>query len=70
MGSMEKNKPWAVLRISRRDYATARPWKKAGMSRHDFEKLVLDLPDELFSHLRDVTDAERLADAIFKGAAD
>ena len=65
---MANNKPWAVLRVSRREYAAARPWTKAGMSRQEFESLILELPDEFFSHLRDEADAERLADAIFKGA--
>lgn len=61
-----QNKPWAILRASRRQYEAARPWKKAGMERKAFEDMILELPDELFSHLRDVADAERLADAIFK----
>ena len=65
MSDEEKNKPWAVLRVSRKQYAAARPWKKAGMSKQAFEKLILDLPDELFTVLRDVADGERLAEAIF-----
>ena len=63
-----KNKPWAILRASRCQYEAARPWKKAGMDRKAFEKLIQELPGELFDHLRDMADAERLADAIFKGA--
>ena len=70
MGSTDKNKPWAVLRVSRKAYAAARPWKRAGMPRQEFESLILDLPDEFFAQLRDEADAERLAEAIFKDAAD
>ena len=34
---MPVNKPWAILKVSRKQYATARPWENAGMSREQFE---------------------------------
>ena len=40
-----QNKPWAILKVSRKQYCTARPWKKAGMSREQFEEVLALLPD-------------------------
>lgn len=52
---MTANKPWAILKVSRKQYATARPWKNAGMSREQFEQIPLE------------ADAERLIAAAFGG---
>jgi len=61
------NKPWATLKISRRQYETARPWKKSGMSRQMFEELLatLPLPEGGVDQLRREADADKLLRAAF-----
>ena len=61
-----KNKPWAVLKISRKQYDTWKPWKKTPLSKKDFEKMVLEFPDGFMDHVRLLNDAERLVEAMFK----
>lgn len=60
------NKPWAWLHMSRRQYDKARMWKKAGMSREDFGRKILLLPQEVIELVRENVEAEILVDAIFK----
>lgn len=60
-----KNKPWAILKISRRQYETVRPWKKSGMSRPMFEELLATLPEGFIDQLRLEADAERLLRTVF-----
>lgn len=59
------DKPWAILGISRRQYDTAKPWKKAKMSKEEFAKLVSMVPPEAIKRLKDVADAEVLLEAAF-----
>jgi hypothetical protein len=66
----EEDKPWAILRMPRKRYEAAQPWKKAGFPRAKFEKLLLLIPDELISEMRDHAVAEILVESIFgKGTA-
>jgi len=58
-------KPWAILGISRRQYDTAKPWKKAKMSKEEFAKLVCMVPPEAIKRLKDHADAEWLLEAAF-----
>jgi len=58
-------KPGAILGISRCQYDTAKPWKRAKMSTEEFAKLVCMVPPEAIKHLKDVADAERLLEAAF-----
>jgi len=51
--------------ISRKQYETARLWKKVKMPRGKFDELISSLPPELFAELQLVADGERLAEAIF-----
>lgn len=60
-----QNKPWAVLRVSRRQYYTERPWKRAGMTRARFEDLIAILPDGFVDECHRAADAEKLAKALF-----
>jgi hypothetical protein len=64
---MMKNKPWAILKVSRRQYAAARPWKKAGMSRERFEEMIAILPEGMIDEIQLEADAERLIAAAFGG---
>ena len=46
-------------------YATARPWKKAGMSREKFEEVLGILPEGMIDEIHLQADAERLIAAAF-----
>lgn len=63
--NLRREKPWAILKVSRRQYESARPWKRAGISRDRFEALVLDLPDGFVDHCHLEADADRLVEALF-----
>jgi len=61
-----ENKPWALLRISRRHYETTRPWKKSNMTRERFEVMISEMmTDELYQHIKDHADAEDLVASLF-----
>lgn len=60
------NKPWAWLHMTRREYDTARMWKKIGISREEFGKKVLSLPQEVIELIKENVQAEILVDKIFK----
>ena len=61
----EDEKPWAILRIPRKRYEAAQPWKKAGLTRAKFEELLQLIPDELVREMRDHAVAEILVESIF-----
>jgi len=58
-------KPWAWLRMTRRQYDTLRLWKRLNMSREEFSRFVLCLPAELVEKIWEDAQAERLVEAIF-----
>ncbi len=60
-----QEKPWAILGITRKQYAAARPWKKAGMSKGKCAEMLNLIPHEAMQILRDEADAERLVESIF-----
>lgn len=62
---LKREKPWAILKVSRQRYEEARPWKQAGITRALFEELVRGLPDDFIAHCHLEADTERLIDAIF-----
>lgn len=64
---MPANKPWAILKVSRKLYATARPWKNAGISREQFEQILAVLPEGFIDAIHLEADAERLIAAAFGG---
>lgn len=59
------NKPWAKLKLTRKQYSASRPWKRCGMFRKTFEDLVLALPDTFFEGVRLEADAEKLLEGVF-----
>jgi hypothetical protein len=63
---LKKEKPWAKLRMTRRQYETVRPWKKAGMGRGRWEELVLLIPDDAIDALKLEADADKLVEALFR----
>ena len=60
-------KPWAWLRMSRAQYMRAKPWKNTGLTREEFEKLTLALPQDVIETMYEHARADMLVDAIFKG---
>jgi hypothetical protein len=58
-------KPWAILGISRRQYDTVKPWKRAKMSKDEFAKLICLVSPEAIKSLKEHADAERLIEAAF-----
>lgn len=44
--NLKREKPWAKLRMSRKEYETRQPWKNSGVSRTKFEEYVAHFPDE------------------------
>ena len=62
---LKHEKPWAKLRMSRRQYERARPWAKSGMSRPKWEELILLFPDDAVDALYREADADKLISALF-----
>lgn len=60
-----KNKPWAILKVSRKKYCTARPWKSADMDRARFEEMLVLLPEGFVDQIHLESDAEKLIEAAF-----
>lgn len=63
---MQKNKPWAVLKITRRQYETARLWKKTKLGRKEFDELICSLPEGFIDHVMLEHDADKLVATLFK----
>ena len=63
--TLKNEKPWAKLRITRREYEAKRPWVKSGMSRQKFEEIIVVFPDEAIDAIYRDAEAERLVEAIF-----
>lgn len=59
-------KPWAWLRMSRKKYDTLKPWKNAGMSKEEFERILLRIPSERIEEMYDEIHADKLVAAAFK----
>ena len=62
---LTQEKPWAKLRLTRKQYETRRPWMKSGVERKQFEAFVLDMPDDAIDALYREADAEKLVEALF-----
>ena len=62
---LTQEKPWAKLRLTRKQYETRRPWMKSGVERKQFEKFVLEMPDDANDALYRDAEADRLVEAIF-----
>jgi hypothetical protein len=61
----KQEKPWAILKVTRRQYESQRPWKKAGISRARFEGLLAILPEGFVDHCHRDADAEKLITSMF-----
>ncbi|MBF0481657.1 MAG: hypothetical protein HQK81_15680 [Desulfovibrionaceae bacterium] len=60
-----QDKPWAKLRITRKQYAAGRPWNKAGMDKKSLENVFLALPESFFDALKLDADAGRQLNEVF-----
>jgi hypothetical protein len=58
-------KPWQRMRITRREYFAARPWKKAKMSRTKYERIIMAVPQEYLDEVRITAEAEAFVDSVF-----
>ena len=63
--NLKREKPWARLRMSRKDYETRRPWTNSGVSRAKFEEYIAHFPDEAIDALYREAEAEKLVEAMF-----
>ena len=63
--TLKSEKPWAKLRLTRREYEAKRPWMKSGVGRKQFEAFVLEMPDDAIDALYREADAEKLVEALF-----
>jgi hypothetical protein len=63
--NLKNEKPWAILKVSRRQYEAARPWVTAKLPRQRFEELLACFPDGFVDHCQREAEAERLVEAIF-----
>lgn len=62
---LKAEKPWARLRMTRRDYEAKRPWTKSGMSRKQWEANLDYFTDEAIDALYREAEANILVEAIF-----
>ena len=65
MKKLSHLKPWARLGITKKQYRTAKPWKKAKMSREKYEGIILNVPQELIDEHRREAEAGLLMEQIF-----
>jgi len=60
-----ENEHWAVLGMSRSEYAVKRPWKVAGVSCVTFEDVTVLVPGEVIADLKFHAEAELLLENVF-----
>ena len=65
MTSSSHLKPWSRLGISKEKYKKAQPWKAAKMSRERFEKIILNVPQNLIEEFRREAESTLLIEQIF-----
>ena len=58
-------KPWTRLGIIKGQYKKVRPWKAAKMSRERYEKIILNVPQELIEEYQREAEADMLLEAVF-----
>ena len=63
--NLKREKPWAKLRLTRKQYEAQRPWAKAGMDRKRWEDMILLFPDDAIEALYREAAADRLVEAMF-----
>lgn len=62
---LKKEKPWAKLRMTRREYEAKRPWASTALSRQKWEEGLDYFPDEAIDAIYREAEADLLVEAIF-----
>ena len=65
MKSPSHLKPWTRLGITKKQYKKSRPWKSAKISRERYEKIILNVPQELIEEHRRKAEANAMMEAVF-----
>ncbi|MCK5611922.1 hypothetical protein KAR91_59180 [Candidatus Pacearchaeota archaeon] len=65
MKSPSHLKPWTRLGITKKQYKAARPWKATKMSRERYEKIILNISQEIIEEHRREAEANALMEAVF-----
>ncbi len=63
--TLEYEKPWAIMRMTKQRYLATQPWKNGGLPRAKFEELLRFIPDDLIAEMKDEAIAEVLVASIF-----
>jgi len=58
-------KPWTRLGITKENYKKARPWKKAKMSRERYEKIIINVPQDLIDDFRREAEVTTMMEKVF-----
>lgn len=64
---LQRDRPWAHVGMSRREYEGRRAWAKLGMDRAAFEAMILAKPSDYFVEMKRSAAAQALVDALFRG---
>ena len=62
---LQKEKPWAVLGWTRKQWKQTRMWKKAGVSEEKMSQMLLSLDHETVQNLKDHALSEMLVEGVF-----
>lgn len=67
---LQRQKPWAVMGMSRKQYQAKKPWKsaKGKMTKEQFEEMILNIAEahpNFYQELKEEADAEKLVSLIF-----
>lgn len=66
---LQKEKPWAMLGWTRKQWKKSKMWKQAGMSEEKMAQFIAGLDQETITELKNHATAEALVENMFGGAA-
>ncbi len=58
-------KPWAILRWTRKQWKTQKMWKKAGVTEEKMAQLLQSLDHSTIQYMKDYAMADLLTDKVF-----
>ena len=62
---LQKEKPWAMLGWTRKQWKRSKMWKKAGVSEEKMAQFIAGLDQETITELKDHATAETLVESMF-----
>jgi hypothetical protein len=62
---LTREKPWAVLGWTRKQWKKSKVWKKAGVTEEKMTEFLLCLDNETVQNLKDHAEAEALVESMF-----